>query len=309
MKRLEDGGVSGIVLFSLFEEQIRRADAEYGASAWRWTQRTLESTGYLPMPQRIYYSPDAYLELIRQGKESLDIPLIGSLNGVTDEGWIRYARSIQEAGADGLELNAFHVPADLGESARAVEQRQVEIASSVRHAVTIPFAVKLTPYFSSIPEMARQLLVAGADGLVLFNRLYQPDFDLDQLEVRSDLELSGPGEIRLPLLWISRLYGQIPISFAGTTGVESYVELAKYILAGADVAMAASTLLRHGPKHAATIVQDLSDWMEQREFRSLGEMRGYMSQSRILDPEAFERMNYMRILQGYGLRDQARAEL
>jgi dihydroorotate dehydrogenase (fumarate) len=301
LKRLEDGGVSAVVLFSLFEEQIRHNDAEHDwAAARRWSEGVLQDAGYLPLPRRVGYRPEAYLELIRRAKEALDIPVVGSLNGVTDEGWTRYARSIQEAGADALELNVFYVPADAGQSARAVEQRHVDIATSVRHAVSIPLAIKLLPYFSSIPEMARRLLVAGADGLVLFNRFYQPDFDLDQLEVTSDLELSGPGEVRLPLLWISLLYGHFPMSLAATTGVESYQQVAKYVLAGADVAMAASTLLRHGTGHAKTIVRDLSDWMERHEFRSVQEMRGYMSQLRIVNPEAFERMNYVRILQGYG---------
>jgi dihydroorotate dehydrogenase (fumarate) len=300
MKRLEDGGVSGIVLFSLFEEQVRRKNAEDAWMARRWEERLLEATGYLPLPDRINYRPDAYLELIRQAKEALEIPVIGSLNGVTDEGWTGYARSMEEAGADGVELNVFYVPADLSRSARMVEQRYVEIASAVRHALTIPFALKLSPYFSSVGDMARQLITAGADGLVLFNRFYQPDFDLEQLEITSDLQLSSPGEIRLPLLWISLLYGRLPISFAATTGVESGDELIKYLLAGADVAMATSSLLRHGPEHAGKIVGDLSDWMDRHDFRSVHEMRGYLSQLRILDPESFARLNYVRILQAYG---------
>jgi dihydroorotate dehydrogenase (fumarate) len=299
LKRLEDGGVSGVVLFSLFEEQVRRGSAQDAWMAHRWEERVLEATGYLPLPDRIRYRAEAYLELIRQAKEALDIPVLGSLNGVSDDGWTGYARSMQEAGADGIELNVCYVPADPAQSARAVEQRYLDIASSVRQAVTIPFALKLSPYFSSVGDMARQLVVAGADGLVLFNRFYQPDFDLEELEVTSDLELSSPGEIRLPLLWISYLYGRLPVSFAGTTGVESCAELAKYVLAGADVAMTASSLLRHGPNHAGEIVRDLSDWMDRHEFRSVSEMRGYLSQLRILDPEAFERMNYVRILQAY----------
>ena len=300
LKRLEDGGVSAVVLFSLFEEQIRRNDAEHDWAAARWTRASLEATGFLPPPRRLDYPPESYLELIRQAKEALRIPVIGSLNGVTDEGWTRYARSLQEAGADAIELNVFYVPADPAQSARGVEQRYVDIASSVRRAVTIPVAVKLSPYFSSLPEMARRLLVAGADGLVLFNRFYQPDFDLENLEVTSDLELSSPNEIRLPLLWISLLYGEFPVSLAATTGVESHEEVAKYVLAGADVAMAASSLLRHGPGHAKSIVHGLSEWMDRLEFRSVAEMRGYLSQLRIIDPVAFERMNYMRILQEYG---------
>jgi dihydroorotate dehydrogenase (fumarate) len=299
IRRLEDGGVSGIVLFSLFEEQIRRTDAEYEWLAGGWPDRLIDSVGYLPLPRRVDFRPDGYLELIRQAKEAVGIPIFGSLNGVTDEGWVSYARSIQEAGADGLELNVFYVPADVTLAGRAVEQRYLDLVHAVRHAVTIPLSVKLSPYFSALSEMARRILVAGADGLVLFNRFYQPDFDLDQLEVTSDLQLSGPDEIRLPLLWISLLYGRLPASLAATTGVHSYAEVAKYVLAGADVAMATSTLLRNGPEHASTIVKELSDWMDRREFRSVCEMRGFLSQLRIADPEAFERMNYIRILQAY----------
>jgi dihydroorotate dehydrogenase (fumarate) len=270
MKRLEDGGVSGIVLFSLFEEQVQRQSAEDAREARRWEDRTLEATGYMPLPGRIAYRPDEYLELIRQAKEALRIPVIASLNGVTDEGWTRYARALQEAGADGIELNVFYLAADPTQPARAVEQRYLDVASSVRRAVRIPLALKLNPYFSSLGEMARRLIDAGADGLVLFNRFYQPDFDLHLLEVTSDLELSTPAEIRLPLFWISLLYGRLRVSLAGTSGIESATEVAKYVLAGADAAMAASTLLRHGPAHARTIVQDLSDWMDGRSRVRVG---------------------------------------
>jgi dihydroorotate dehydrogenase (fumarate) len=299
LKRLEDGGVAGVVLFSLFEEQIRRNDAEREWTVGRWAQADLRDAGYFPLPRRLDFSPEAYLELLRQAKESLEIPVIASLNGITDEGWIRYARSIQEAGADAVELNVFYVPADPALSGRLVEQRYIDVASSVRHGVSIPVAVKMSPYFSALSEIARRLVVAGADGLVLFNRFYQPDIDLEQVEITSDLQLSSPAEIRLPLLWLSVLHGQLPVSLAGASGVESFEEVAKYVLAGANVAMAASTLLRHGPGHAATIVRELSAWMDRHEFRSIRQMRGYLSQLRIADPEAFERMNYLRILQDY----------
>jgi dihydroorotate dehydrogenase (fumarate) len=299
LKRLEDGGVAGVVLFSLFEEQIRRNDAEYEWIKGRWARVDLGSAGYFPLPKRSDFRPDAYLELIRQAKESLDIPVFGSLNGISDQGWTRYARSIQEAGADGIELNVFYVPASLALSGRDVEQRYVEVTSSVRHAVSIPLAVKMSPYFSSLAEMARRLVVAGADGLVLFNRFYQPDIDLEQVEISSEVQLSSPAEIRLPLFWVSLLHGQVPAALAAASGVESHEEVAKYVLAGASVAMAASTLLRHGPDHAAKIVGKLSDWMDRHEFRSIRHMRGYLSQLRIEDPEAFERMNYLRMLQEY----------
>jgi dihydroorotate dehydrogenase (fumarate) len=299
IRRLEDGGVSGIVLFSLFEEHIRALEGKREWMAGGWAERVVDATGYLPLPRRRDVRPEAYLELIRRAKEAVDIPIIGSLNGVTDEGWTRYAGLIQEAGADALELNVFYVPADPAVHGRAVEQRYVDVTAEVRRAVTIPLAVKMHPFFSAIAEVSRRLLVAGADGLVLFNRLYQPDFDLDRLEVATDVNLSAPDEIRLPLLWISVLHGRLPVSLAAATGVDSYREVAKYILAGADTVMATSTLLRNGPEHAKSLVQGLADWMDRRNFASLHEMKGHMSQLRVSDPEAFERSNYIRILQAY----------
>jgi dihydroorotate dehydrogenase (fumarate) len=299
IRRLEDGGVSGIVLFSLFEEHIRALDGKREWAAGGWAERVVDAAGYLPLPRRQDVRPEAYLELIRRAKEAVDIPVIGSLNGVTDEGWTSYARLIQEAGADAVELNVFYVPADPALHGRAVEQRYVDVTCAVRRAVTVPLAVKLHPYFSAMAEVSRRLLVAGADGLVLFNRLYQPDFDLDELEVANEVHLSGPAEIRLPLLWISVLHGRLPVSLAATTGVETYSEVAKYLLAGADSVMAASTLLRNGPEHAKTLVRGLADWMDRRSFGSIQEMKGYMSQLSITDPEAFERANYIRILQAY----------
>lgn len=299
IRELEDGGAAAIVLFSLFEEQIRR---ENEASEWlarAGAESVSEALGYFPFGTRAEVGPDAYLELIRRAKEAVDVPILGSLNGVTDEGWVSYGRSMQEAGADAIELNVFYVPADSMLNGRAVDQRYVDVVHAVRRAVSIPVSVKLSPYFSAPAEMARRLLVAGADGLVLFNRFYQPDFDLERLEVEPSLELSGPGEIRLPLLWISLLRGRIPVYLAASTGVATRDEVVKYLLAGADAVMTTSALLRHGPGYARTLVDGLTEWMEAKGVRSVSHMRGAMSQQKVVNPEAFERANYVRILRSY----------
>ncbi len=227
------------------------------------------------------------------------MPVIASLNGVTNEGWISYAKSIEEAGAKGLELNIYFIPADLTMSGRDVEQRYLDILRSVRAAVSIPVAIKLNPYFSSIGNMALALQDAGADALVLFNRFYQPDLDLTQLQVLTDLKLSEPNEIRLPLLWLAVLAGRVKISLAASTGVASADEVVKYLLVGADAVMATSALLRHGPGHVTVLLAGLKNWLTAREFASLEHAKGAMSQRKLKDPQAFERANYIKILQGY----------
>jgi dihydroorotate dehydrogenase (fumarate) len=295
IRRLEDAGASAIVLFSLFEEQLRFEGDDGGLLPAELRGGDGGSGGADAAPAR----PDEYLELIRAAREAVGIPIIASLNGVTDGGWTRYARAIQDAGADALELNIFHVPADIATSGREVEQRYVDVVLAVRSAVRIPLAVKVGPYFSSMGEMARRLIVAGADGLVLFNRFYQPDFDLDRIEVVPTLQLSERVEIRLPLLWLAILHGRLPVSLAATTGVETAGEVVKYLLAGADVVMTASSLLRHGPQHIRTLVTGLGKWLGSRGYHSVGQMRGTLSQLCVADPTSFERANYLRIMQEY----------
>lgn len=299
IKRMEDAGAAAVVLFSLFEEQIKQDNAafdhfmEYGSDSFA------ESLSYFPVTDDDHVGTERYLELLREASEAVAIPIIGSLNGITNEGWIDYARQMQQAGADGIELNIYYIPADVGVSGRDVEQRYLDIVKAVRAAVTVPLALKLSPFFSAMGHMANQLAEAGADGLVLFNRFYQPDFDLGQLDVEPSLDLSTPSEIRLPLLWIAILYGRVNASLAATTGVHSADEIVKYLLAGADAVMTTSALLKNDIDYMTTLVEGLKHWMEDRAFASLADLRGSMSQLHLADPSAFERANYIKILENY----------
>jgi dihydroorotate dehydrogenase (fumarate) len=299
IKRLEDGGAAAIVLFSLFEEQIRFENESFDYLLEVGTDSFPEATTYFPAGADYHVGPDSYLQLIRAARESVEVPIIASLNGVTNEGWIEYAKLMVEAGAQAIELNIYHIPANIEETARQVENRYVNIVRAVRNSVSVPLAVKLSPFFSAMGEMAKRLVEEGANGLVLFNRFYQPDFDLDEMEVLTDLELSSPHEIRLPLLWIAVLCGRIQASLAATTGVQSATEVVKYVLAGADAVMTTSALLRHGPGYTKKIVKELDDWMQRRGYESVGQMHGAMSQEKVANPTAFERANYIKVLQNY----------
>jgi dihydroorotate dehydrogenase (fumarate) len=227
------------------------------------------------------------------------VPVVASLNGVTPTGWTGYARELAEAGADAIELNVFYIPADLEVTGREVEQRYEDIVREVSDAVPVPVAVKLSPFFSATGEMATRLAGAGARGLVLFNRFYQPDFDLARLDVAPTLELSTPGEIRLPLLWIAVLHGHVRASLAASTGVHSADEVVKYLLAGADVVMTTSALLHHGPEYLRTLVDGLATWLDDKGYASVAQVKGSMSRQHVADPKAFERANYMRVLQSW----------
>jgi dihydroorotate dehydrogenase (fumarate) len=299
IRLLEDAGAAAIVLPSLFQEEIEAEAARYdrltSANANSWS----EAASHFPAHAEDKFGPHRYLELVRRASAAVSIPVIASLNGVTDEGWISYAREIEQAGAKGLELNIYFLPADPAMTGRDVERLYLDILRSVRAAVSIPVAVKLSPYFSSIGNMALALQEAGADALVLFNRFYQPDLDLARLEVLTDLKLSEPNEIRLPLLWLAVLSGRLKISLAASTGVAGADEVVKYLLAGADVAMAASALLRHGPGHVAVMLAGLTEWLAARGFTSVKQIRGMMSQRKLKDPQAYERANYIKILEGH----------
>jgi dihydroorotate dehydrogenase (fumarate) len=299
IRSLEDGGAAAIVLFSLFEEQIRHDAAAHEHLTGVGTESFGEALSYFPAVESFQVGPDAYLELIRRATEAVSIPVIASLNGTSPTGWTEHATLMEQAGASALELNIFHIPADLETTGGEVEARYEEVVRHVRQAVDLPLAVKLGPYFSATGQMAVRLAAAGADALVLFNRFYQPDFDLRALEVRPDLELSTPAEIRLPLLWIAVLRGRITVDLAATTGVESGREVIKYLLAGADTVMTTSALLRHGPGHLRTLVRELVDWMEETGYESVSRLRGVLSQERVADPTAFERANYVRALAEY----------
>ncbi|VTZ22387.1 Dihydroorotate dehydrogenase (Fumarate) [Methylocella tundrae] len=287
IRLLEDAGAAALILPSLFQEELEAEGARY-------------ATSNVPSPADYKVGPRHYLELVRRAGRAVDVPVIASLNGVTNEGWISYAKLIEEAGAKGLELNIYFIPADLAMTGQAAERRYLDILRSVRTAVSIPVAIKLSPYFSSVGNMALALQDAGADALVLFNRFYQPDLDLAQLRLLMNLTLSDPGEIRLPLLWLAILAGRVKVSLAASTGVASADEVVKYLLVGADVVMTTSALLRHGPGHMAVLLDGLRNWLASRDFDSLEPVRGLMSQRKLKDPQALERANYIEILQGYG---------
>jgi dihydroorotate dehydrogenase (fumarate) len=298
-KRLEDANAAAVVMFSLFEEQLiwERESlhhlTELGADSFP------EALSYFPPAQAYLVGPERYLELIRRATESVRIPIIASLNGVSHEGWIDYARQMQQAGAAGLELNVYHIPSGLEESGRDVEQRYLDVLGAVKATVTIPVALKLSPFFSAMGHMAQRFDAAGADALVLFNRFYQPDFDIDSRQVVPHLELSTPSEIRLPLLWLAILHGKVRASLAASTGVHSPLEIVKYVMAGADAVMTTSALLVHGIPYLAQLVSGFSEWLERREYASVAQLRGSMSQQRVADPKAFQRANYIRMLENY----------
>jgi dihydroorotate dehydrogenase (fumarate) len=299
IKRMEDAGAAAVVMFSLFEEQIKRENAAIERLITAGTNSFAESLSYFPDYEDYDTGPDEYLNLLRQATEAVDIPVIGSLNGITNEGWVDTARMMQEAGASGIELNVYYIPANLYITGREVEQRYLDILKEVKNSISIPVALKLSPFFSAMGNMARQFDEAGADALVLFNRFYQPDFDLDKLDVKVNLELSTTSEIRLPLLWIAVLYGRINASLAATRGVHSPTEAIKYLMAGADAVMTTSALLRHGIDFLTTLVDGLRTWMEDRQYESVQQMKGSMSQINCLDPGAFERANYIKIIESY----------
>lgn len=299
VKRLEDAGASAIVVYSLFEEQITHESNELDHYLSYGTESFAESLSYFPSPEEYNYGPDEYLEHIRKIKDTIDIPVFGSLNGISSGGWMKYARLIQEAGADGIELNVYYIPTDLEMDGKSVEDIYVRDLIEVKQNLEIPVAMKLSPYFSSLPNVAKKLEIAGADALVLFNRFYQPDFDLEKLEVVPNLELSGNWEMRLPLRWIAILYGRIKISFAATTGIHNYHDALKVIMAGADVANMCSELLHNGIGRIAEVLKDMELWMIEKEYESIEQMKGSMSQKSVADPSSFERANYMKILNNY----------
>jgi dihydroorotate dehydrogenase (fumarate) len=300
LRALADCGAGAVVLPSVFEEEIAAERAEFERRTEQLSASgSAEAQSYFPADRQHALGPKRSLRLLERAKAALSIPVIASLNCITTGAWQSYARSLEQAGADALELNVYFVPADVMLSGREVEARHLEILESVRAAVRVPIAVKLSPYFSAPGAMARALVEAGANGLVLFNRFYQPDIDPATLRLSLDLELSRPAEMRLPLLWISVLCGRVPASLAATTGVDSANDVFKYLLAGADVVMTTSSLLRHGVRHMKTLVDGLGDLLAARRVASVAEIRGRLSQRAVPDPTLFERANYVRMLQGY----------
>jgi dihydroorotate dehydrogenase (fumarate) len=299
IRKLEDLGAGAVVLPSLFEEQIQQEQQLIDRLATTGADSFAEALTYFPAPESHSIGTTGYLETIRRASQAVDIPVVASLNGITDEGWVQYARQMEEAGASAIELNIYFIATAPDLTGRAVEERYVDILQAVKRAVKIPVAVKLSPYFSAVGNMAGQLVEAGADGLVLFNRFYEPDIDLTELTLLPNLDLSTPAEIRLPLLWIGVLSGRLGASLAASTGVDSADEVVKYLLAGADVVMTTSALLRHGAGHMKVLLDGLASWLSARDLTSLDSIRGRMSQRKIADKTAFARANYIRVLQGY----------
>ena len=301
VKRLEDAGCAAVVLHSLFEEQISRADSWRVADINVYEKDFADILQAFPQPEEYPQSPDAYAEHVYRVKRAVGIPVIGSLNGRTGESWLRFARVIEQAGADALELNLYHLAADSRRTASEVETADLELIAAVRACVTIPLAIKLSPYYSAFANFAVAVTEAGADGLVLFNRFYQPDLDLDTLEVVPRLGLSQPWEMRLPVRWIAILRPQLGlgISLAATSGAHSATDVVKGLMVGADVVMMTSALLRHGPEHIRTVETELRAWMTEREYDSVEQLRGSASQANVDDPSAFERANYMQTLRSW----------
>lgn len=297
--RLEDAGASAVVLFSLFEEQIRREQEMTSHFMDYGTHSSPESLTYFPEPDQYHSGTENYLELIRRAKSRVNIPIIASINGSSIGGWTKFAYEMQQAGADAIELNIYHIPSDINMTGQAVEDTYCEIVRSVKAAVNIPIGVKLSPYFSNTAHMATRLAEAGADGLVLFNRFYQPDIDLDELTVKPNVLLSTPQDLRLPLRWIAMLYGRVKVDLAGTSGVHTGEDVLKMMMVGANVTMIASALLKNGIDHLTKMHDEIVLWMETHDYQSIQQMRGSMSQLNAEDPSAYERAQYMRALTGY----------
>jgi dihydroorotate dehydrogenase (fumarate) len=299
IKRLEDAGASAVVMHSLFEEQINQESQILDHYLSYGTESYAEALQYFPEAHEYKVGPDEYLNLIQLAKRTLRIPIIGSLNGVSAGGWIEYAKKIQQAGADALELNIYFLPTDADMDGAKVEEMYVEVVRSVKKSITIPVAVKISPFFSSIGNMVKKIADAGADALVLFNRFYQPDFDLDELEVVPRLVLSNQFENRLPLHWVAILYGRVKVDFAVTRGVRTYEDVLKGLMVGAKVTMMTSEILENGIKRVTEILGEMTRWMEEHEYESVKQMQGSMSQLNCPEPAAFERANYMKVLHSW----------
>jgi dihydroorotate dehydrogenase (fumarate) len=299
IRRLEDAGAAAVVLFSLFEEEILHETRELDHYLTYGTESFAEALSYFPEPQEFYLGPEEYLEHIRQAKAAVDIPIIGSLNGVSPGGWINYARKIETAGADALELNLYYIPTDPALSSDDIERMYLNTLKAVKGSVSIPVALKLSPFFSAMANMARQFDAAGADALVLFNRFYQPDIDLENLEVVPNVILSTPQAMRLPLRWIAILYGKIKADLAATSGIYTAPDVLKMLMAGANVTMMTSTLLRYGIRHISKVLEEMIVWMEAHEYESVQLMQGSMSQKAVAEPAAFERANYIKALHSF----------
>ncbi len=299
LRRLEDAGTSAVVMYSLFEEQVTAESQQLDHYLSYGRESQAEALSYFPEADTYKVGPVEYLEHIAAAKRSLEIPVFGSLNGVSKEGWEKYARLIEQAGADALELNVYNIPTDPSLEGPEVEQVYVDVVQNVTESVGIPVAVKIGPFFSSIANMARRLQEAGAHALVLFNRFYRPDIDVEKLEVTPNLHLSDPHEMLLPLRWVAILHGRVDIDFAISTGVHNHESVLKGLMVGASVVMMTSELLRHGIERVGDVLSGLSEWMEEHEYVSVRQMQGSMSQKNVDEPAVFERVNYLKILHSW----------
>jgi len=297
--RMEQAGIAAVVMYSLFEEQIIHESLELDYFLTRGTESFAEALTYFPNIGKYSLAPDKYIETLEKTKLAVNIPVLGSLNGVSTGGWIEYAQKIQDAGADGLELNLYYLPTDINLTSTQLEDNYLKLVNDIRGKVKIPLAVKLAPFFTALPNFANRLVQAGADGLVLFNRFYQPDLDLENLEVVPNLVLSNSDDLRLPLRWIAILYGKVKADLALTSGVHTSEDAIKAIMAGANVAMTTSALLKRGSNAIEQILTGLENWMIEREYESVQQMRGSMSQGAVAEPAAFERANYMKVLNSF----------
>jgi dihydroorotate dehydrogenase (fumarate) len=294
IRHLEDAGASAIVLYSLFEEQLRQESLELEYHLTEGTDSFAEASSFFPQPNEFHLGPEGYLNHIRKAKKAVSVPIIASLNGTTVGGWTEYAKLIEQAGADALECNIYSIAADPDLTSVAIEKEYLDILKAVKSVVKIPVAIKLSPYFSNMANMAKRLDEAGASALVLFNRFYQPDINLEELEIQPNVLLSGPQALRLPLTWIGILYGRIRANLAATSGVHSGEDVVKLVMVGADVTMLCSALLRNGIDHLRKVESGLLEWMEKHEYESVQQMKGSMSQIRCPNPSAFERAQYMK---------------
>lgn len=298
VRRIEEAGASAVVLYSLFEEQLRQEEMDLDYHLNAGTESSPEALTFFPQPSEFHTGPEGYLKHIRKAKAAVKIPIIASLNGTTLGGWTKFAGEIEKAGADAIECNIYAIPTDAKVTAADVEKSHLDIVRAVKNTVTIPVAVKLSPFFSNLSNFAHRLDDTGADGMVLFNRFYQPDIDLEELEIRPNVLLSTQQALRLPLTWIGILHGRVRASLAGTGGVHSAEDVVKLLMVGANVTMLCSSLMRHGVNHLRHVERELREWMEEHEYESVAQMQGSMSQLRCPDPTAFERSQYMRAVKG-----------
>jgi dihydroorotate dehydrogenase (fumarate) len=298
-KKLEEAGIAAIVMYSLFEEQIIHESLELDHFLFYGSESSAEIDSFYPQSGTYTLKADTYVETLKKIKQAVHIPVIGSLNGVSTGGWIKYAKKIEEAGADALELNLYFLPTNPAMTAAQIEENYITLVRDVRKSIKIPLAVKLSPFFTSIPNIAKRLVEAGANGLVLFNRFYQPDLDLEALEVTPNLVLSTSNDLRLPLRWIAILYGQINADLALTSGIHTAEDVLKACMAGASVAMTASELLAEGIGRVPAILAGMEKWMSGHEYESIQQMKGSLSQKSVKEPAAFERANYMKVLNSF----------